>query len=103
MRKRYTAAERQRFLDEVRDSGESVEAVAKRFGIGKSTAYKWQQRTKGGSSPSKPDPKPKFARVVPASRPAIVVQIGRAMLRVEAGFDAELLRCVVAALDERQR
>jgi len=44
MRKRYTAADQQRFLDELRESGQSAERVAKRLGIAKSTAYKWQQR-----------------------------------------------------------
>ena len=106
MRKQYTAAERQRFLKEVRESGESAEAVAKRFSIGKSTAYKWQQRAKEGKgtveSPQS-GPKVRFARLVPESRSAVFVEIGGATLRVEAGFDAELLRRVVAALDERRR
>lgn len=106
MRRQYTASERRRFFNEVRESGESIEAVAKRFGIGKSTAYKWHQRAKEGKEAAdvpKPGPKLKFARVVPESRPAVFVEIGGATLRVEAGFDAELLRGVVAALDERRR
>jgi len=106
MSKQYTEAERRRFFDEVRASGESIEAVAKRFCIGKSTAYKWYQHAKEGKgaveSPP-PGPKLKFARVVPKSCSAVFVEIGGATLRVEAGFDAELLRGVVAALDERRR
>jgi hypothetical protein len=46
---------------------------------------------------------PVFARAVPSRsglRAGIVVQLGRASIRVEAGFDAELLRAVVSALGE---
>jgi hypothetical protein len=44
---------------------------------------------------------PVFARlaVSRAVEAAVVVHIGRAVIRVEKGFDAELLRDVVAALD----
>jgi len=48
-----------------------------------------------------PKAKPTFAQVVPASRPAVLVQVGGATVRVEAGFDAALLGQVVAALDRR--
>jgi len=43
---------------------------------------------------------PKFARLVPAGKaaPAVTIQIGPAALRVEAGFDPELLRAVISAL-----
>lgn len=100
MRKRYTAADQQQFLNEVRESGQSAEAVARRFGIAKSTAYKWQQRDKATSASSKSSPKLTFARVLPQSRSAVFVQVGGATVRVETGFDAELLRGVVAALGE---
>ena len=105
MRKRYTAAERRRFLEALQESGEPVKEVARRLGIGASTAYLWQQRANGSSPPSKPVPKakPTFAQVVPASRPAVLVQVGGATMRVEAGFDAALLGEVVAALDRRNR
>jgi len=98
MRKKYSPAEQRRFLDDIRDSGESLEVVARRFGISKSTAYKWHKLAKGSHASSKASPKPKFARLVPASRPAIVVEIGGARVHVEAGFDPELLRSLVAAL-----
>lgn len=89
-------------MDEVRASGQSGERVAKRLGIAKSTAYKWQ-RGKRSSEPSTPNPKLKFARLLPETRSAVVVQVGGATVRVETGFDAELLRGVVAALAERHR
>jgi hypothetical protein len=39
-----------------------------------------------------------FARVVPARRASLRLEVGGAALVVEAGFDAELLRQVVVAL-----
>jgi hypothetical protein len=43
---------------------------------------------------------PKFARLIPAGKaPATVtIQVGAATLRVEAGFDADLLRSVISVL-----
>lgn len=48
----------------------------------------------------------KFVRLVRAGtsvREGITLQIGAAMIRVEAGFDAELLRAVVSALSVGSR
>ena len=73
--------------------------VAERLGICASSAYRWMKEASVASPPGAPV----FARVVPAReapRPSLVVQLGRAMIRVEAGFDAVLLRGVVAALGE---
>jgi hypothetical protein len=44
---------------------------------------------------------PKFARLVPGEQAApssLAIQVGEARLRVETGFDPELLRAVVLAL-----
>ena len=49
---------------------------------------------------------PKFVRLVTGSRQhrgAITVHVGAATMRVEAGFDAELLRAVVSALSAGSR
>jgi len=96
MRKRYTVEERQRLLSEVQSTGEGVAAVAKRLGVTPSAAYLWIKEAASKASA------PVFARVVqsPAitTRASIVVEIGAATIRVESGFDAELLRSVVAAL-----
>jgi transposase-like protein len=94
MRRRYSAEERQRFVDEVRTTGASVKEVAARQGLETSIGYRWMQaaREAGG---------PKFARLVVAgSRPAaaVVIEVGGAVVRVEAGFDSDLLREVVSAL-----
>ena len=99
MRRRYTAEERQRFVDEVRTTGASVKEVAARLGLDTSIGYRWMQAARQGSAP-------KFARLVIAGpRPpaAIAIEMGGAVVRVEAGFDSELLREVVAALSAASR
>ena len=99
MRRRYTAEDRARLLAEVR-SGSSVKAVAERHSLSPSLLYRWMQ------SPSKVSKgrQPVFARLAVSRviESAVLVQVGRAAIRVEKGFDAELLREVVAALDGAQ-
>ncbi len=91
MRKQYTAEQREKLIAEVRATGERVSVVAQRMGVAASSAYLWM---KASSAPSAPV----FARVVPARASSVRVQVGGAAVVVEAGFDAELLRQVVAAL-----
>jgi|SRR5450432_523412 len=96
MRKRHTAEVRAQLVAEVRATGEIPRVVAERFGVCASSAYRW---VKEASVPGAPV----FARVVSSrstSRSGLVVQLGRASIRVEVGFDAELLRDVAAALGE---
>ena len=96
MRRRYTAEQQQQFLEQVR-SGISVREAAARLGLNTSIGYRWVQKARGSSAP-------KFVRLVPASTPpptAVAIQVGAAMVRVEAGFDAELLRAVISALAPR--
>jgi transposase-like protein len=101
MRKRYTAAQREQLIAEVRSTGETVRVVAERHGVSASMAYLWMKRAGGSSSSSQA---PVFARVVPAAvvkkKIAMVVEVGRATIRVEEGFSATLLREVVMALSE---
>jgi transposase-like protein len=95
MRKRYTAEQREQLIAEVR-AGETVPIVAARMGVGASAAYLWMKEARAAS-------KPMFARLVPAVRSpssSLVLEVGRARVRVEAGFDPELLRQVVTALGE---
>jgi len=94
MRRQYTASDRERLLAEVRATGHPVKVVAGRLGVSVSTAYLWVQ----GSLKAPPV---KFAEVVPARvarQSRMVVQVGAACIAVEPGFDADLLRAVVAAL-----
>jgi transposase-like protein len=94
MRKRYTAEQRERLIAEV-GAGESVPVVAARMGVGASAAYLWMKETREAS-------KPTFAKLVPASAAttpsSMVLEVGRARVRVEVGFDAALLRQVISAL-----
>jgi transposase-like protein len=100
MRKKFTETDRQRYLAELEASGETPWSFARRIGITPANLYRWMRLQQRG-------PAPKFARLVPELQPAeansvvaarISVQIGNALVRVEAGFDAGLLRDVVAAL-----
>lgn len=48
---------------------------------------------------------PLFARVLPSKplvQESLAIEIGATMVRVQAGFDAELLRSVVAALSDEK-
>ena len=82
-------------IETVRTSGESIQAVAGRLGVTASTAYLWMKSARVT---------PRFARLVPESRrtPAsMVLRVRGVAIRVEAGFDADLLRAVVSALSTR--
>lgn len=85
--------------------------AAARLGVAPSTAYYWT-RSAATIRPGRParrrGPKarapgtPRFVRVVPsgAVEAAIAVRVGAAEIQVRRGFDADLLRGVVAALRE---
>ena len=94
MRRRFTAEERKRFVDEVR-AGTAVKDVAARMGMNPSMGYRWVRAAEESSAP-------KFARVIRASAPekrsSIAIRVGTASVVVDEGFDADLLRAVVAAL-----
>jgi transposase-like protein len=95
MRRQYTSEQRERLVAEVRSTGEPVRVVAERLGVTVSSAYLWMKDATVGPS------KPVFARVVPAgavSSSSLTLEVGRARVLVEVGFDAELLRQVIAAL-----
>jgi hypothetical protein len=68
--------------------------VAERLGISVSTAYLWVKRTPA-------EKVPRFARLLPASHGeprSLRLEIGGATIRVDKGFDSDLLRDVVEAL-----
>ena len=68
--------------------------VAEQLGVKAATAYLWMKRARESKLP-------RFAMVVPATRATrstLSVEIGGAVIRLESGFDAELLREVVSAL-----
>jgi hypothetical protein len=79
--------------------GETVRVAAMRRGIPLSTAQRWVRLAAAASSPT---PKPRFVEViVDRTEPATIrVHVGVAELEVRAGFDAQLLRQVAAALGD---
>ena len=87
-----------------RASGEHAGPFAAREGYAEGTLRWWASRLGHSAVSLAPvEGAPRFLRVVPppaASKPStgLVVEVGRARVRVEAGFDAELLGEVVAAL-----
>jgi transposase-like protein len=97
MRKQYTAEQRERLVAEVRKTGESVRVVAERLGVTASSGYLWMKEA-AAAGPSGPV----FARVVRAAAAgrSLTLEVGRARVRVEPGFDAGLLREVVSALSD---
>ncbi len=94
MRRRFTAEEKKRFVDEVR-AGAAVKDVAARIGLNTSMGYRWVRAAEEPSAP-------RFARVVRGSAPetgsSISIRVGTATVVVDMGFDADLLRAVVTAL-----
>ena len=100
MRKRSTAEQSEQLFAEVLATGEGAGQVAKRMGVMPSTAYLWIKAVS-------PADRAVLARVVPARSTKtvltshMVLQVGGArLLQVEPGFDAALLRQVVAALSD---
>jgi len=94
MGKRYKAKERVRLIETVRTSGEAVKVVAQRLGVRESTAYYWMKRARSVAQPQ-------FARVVPTatmSKASLSIEVEGVVIRLDAGFDAALLREVVVAL-----
>lgn len=78
-------------------SGEAVWAVATRVGVSKATAYRWWSEEQKAKGPSAIE----FASLVRSSTVVargLVLEVGAARIRVEAGFDAQLLRSVVETL-----
>lgn len=100
MRRKFIEADKQRYLAELKESGEAPWRFARRVGISPGTLYRWMK-----TRPSQPPPR--FARLVREQRSAraqvvspsgVSVRIGEVRVEVERGFDAELLCAVIDAL-----
>ena len=119
MRKHYTTAQRAELTSLVASGQATPRAAAARLGVPKSTAYYWLRTvgrrataivlTRRNARPSaaagRPpagDTPPPFARLVRAAEwtSPITLRVGGIALEVRPGFDAGLLREVVAALTE---
>lgn len=92
---------------EWRESGKAAEEFAAGRGFEASTLRFWASRLKNTKAEStERTPVVRMARVVRAARPAdstasdacIVVEVGQARVAVRRGFDASVLREVIAAL-----
>ncbi len=101
MSQRYTEAQRRQLFEEQERTGQPLRAVARRLGIHEAAAYQWAHENKARVAKTAPVSGVKFAQVVRATTASgLVVEVGRATIRVPRGFDAEHLREVVQALSE---
>lgn len=100
MRRKFIESDKQRYLAELKESGETPWRFARQAGISPGTLYRWMK-----TPPTQPTPR--FARLVRERRPAeanaqapsgVSVRVGEARVEIESGFDAELLRAVINAL-----
>jgi len=91
---RRTTEERRRIVEHWQRSGLSAAAFARANGLAVSTLDRW--RAMVAKSPA---PNVSFVRLEVARPVApLVVEVGGARIRLERGFDAGLLREVLAAL-----
>jgi hypothetical protein len=117
----WTEKEVRRLLKELDESGEQVAPFARRRGFKAQRLHWWMSKLGWKRSkplqPSSPLQlaQPRFVpvRVVPDSKPTagaprgrgpgVVVELGSRHIRVEADFDAQVLRRVVQVLEEVPR
>ena len=94
-------SERENLIRQASKPGVSVAEVAARLGIPASTAYRWVGAVGSDEVAFAPKVAPRFVEVVPTSRvdARLNVRVGSAAIEVVTGFDAALLRSVVAALE----
>ena len=86
--------------------GLSVSAAARQVGVHNTVGYYWVKK----SRPAEPPAAVRFAELKPSGavshqpvRRSVEVVVGGTAIRVEAGFDAQLLRQVVSALSGDER
>ncbi|HEX4116478.1 MAG TPA: transposase [Solirubrobacteraceae bacterium] len=113
MRKRYTGEQRRALVDLVTDGRATVSEAAARLGVTASTAYLWVKQAAAAAprrrGAEKRDPSRSGAQLVPPTfvqlvrdgdvAAPIAVRVGNAEVQVRRGFDADLLRAVVQALE----
>jgi hypothetical protein len=98
MSRRRTAEEWKREVSGWRTSGQSAAQYAARRGYSSASLWRWAKLAESGAVIESP----RFARLevrtAPPAMAALTVEVGRALVRVERGFDAEHLRAVVETL-----
>lgn len=104
MRRQYPAEKRNRLLA-LTSGGVQICDAAQQLGVRPATAYYWvRQAAKETTAPvatkTLEPARPTFVQLIRATAPAscVEVRIGPATIAVKPGFDAELLRAIVAAL-----
>jgi transposase-like protein len=104
MRKHYSREQRTKLIDLVA-AGATVSQAAAQIGVTTATAYNWARAARARASTKRRDeqallPPPTFVRLVRMDdEPApLALRVGAVEIDVRAGFDAALLRAVVAAL-----
>jgi transposase-like protein len=110
MRRHYTAEERAQLVELVTSTGITIAAAAAQLDVHSSTASYWVRQATKATRRGRPttvlakasaaaSAGPAFARLVRASETTTIeVWTGGVAIRVNAGFDAALLRAVVEAL-----
>ena len=111
MRRHYTDEQRTDLIGLVTTRRATVPQAAARLGVTASTAYNWVRQAAAPAAAAHRAPGPGRVSTAPAltfvevARPvepaaAVVVRVDGLAIEVRHGFDAELLRDVVAALRE---
>jgi hypothetical protein len=118
-RRQWTEVEARSVLAALRASGEPITHFAKKSGVSPSQIHRWMnglgERAKKGAR-RRPAPRSRFVRVrvqaperppeepvpVRAARMSLAVEVNGRLVHVERGFDPDLLRAVVAALEAQE-
>lgn len=102
MRRIFSDKERNELIESVLGGRASVVEAAAKIGVAASTGYAWVKDARKRSV----SPSPSFVQVVRARAPdvedGICVRVAGAEVCVRRGFDADVLRAVVAALRKEQ-
>ena len=105
MRRQYPAEKKPRLVALVTTEGTPIREAARQLGVRPATAYYWvRQAAKAAPSPvatkTLEAAAPTFVQLIRATAApsGVEVRIGAVTIAVKPGFDAELLRAVVAAL-----
>jgi transposase-like protein len=118
-REQWSEAKARRVLAELRASGEPIAHFARKLGVYPSLLHRWMNRLEERAKKEAPLPPPFIpVTVVQAAEPArdarepareravargkLTVEVCGHLVHVERGFDPDLLRAVVTALQARE-
>ncbi|MGB8479579.1 MAG: transposase [Acidobacteriaceae bacterium] len=115
-RRRHPLSEKRRIVELTFQPGASVAQIAQVHGVNANQVFKWRRAFERGeltelssgstallpvtvSTPSEPAPQESLAQPQPATSGSIHIEFpGRAMISVECGADAALLRSILESL-----